>query len=202
MKRNFFQVTFNIILFLILSSIVGFFLNIVFTFTNSSNEINNANTVTFALFNDNFTTTFRVYIYKLTLLTSCISLILIIIEVVNRIRKDSLINYIKSIYQTFRMRYFLRQYQSNSSKPTDIMKTNHSNPILNSFNRSASKCIVDVHKEKTIVLLKVPNTQQAQKLLEERLESIQKEITSRHPHYYFSAPNRIGNQLWFIGTRR
>ncbi|EHQ8838792.1 hypothetical protein KI123_001370 [Enterococcus faecalis] len=202
MKRNFFQVTFNIIFFLIFISIVCFLLNVVFTWTDSSNETNNVNNVTLILFNDNFTNTFRTCIFNLALFASGISLILIIIEIVDRIQNDSLLNYAKSIYQTFRMRYFLRQYQSDSIKTTDILKTTHHNPILNSFNRSVSKCIVDIRKEKTTVLLKVPSTQQAQKMLEERIESIQKEITNRHPNYYFSSPNRIGNRLWFIGTQR
>lgn len=199
MKRNFFQFTFNVSFLFLFVSILCFSLNVVFNLTNPSNEIADVNLV---LFNKNFGTTIITYIHRMAILTSSTALSLIIVEVISRIRKDSLLNYAKSIYQTFRMRYFLRQYHSTPTETTGNPKGNHYNPILKSFNHAVSKCVVDIRKEKTIVLLNVPNTQQAQKLLEERMESIQKEITSRHPHYYFSAPNRIGNKLWFIGTRR
>ena len=199
MKRNFFQFTFNISFLLLFVSILCFSLNVVFNLTNPSKEIAD---VSLVLFNKNFSTTVITYIHRIAILTSSTALSLIAVEVISRIQKDSLLNYAKSIYQTFRMRYFLRQYHSTPTETTGSPKGNHYNPILKSFNHAVSKCIVDIRKEKTIVLLNVPNTQQAQKLLEERRESIQKEITSRHPHYYFSAPNRIGNKLWFIGTRR
>lgn len=195
MKRNFFQFTFNISFLLLFVSILCFSLNVVFNLTNPTD-------VSLVLFNKNFSTTVITYIHRIAILTSSTALSLIAVEVISRIRKDSLLNYAKSIYQTFRMRYFLRQYHSTPTETTVNPKGNHYNPILKSFNHAVSKCVVDIRKEKTIVLLNVPNTQQAQKLLEERIESIQKEITSRHPHYYFSAPNRIGNKLWFIGTRR
>lgn len=199
MKRNFFQFTFNISFLLLFISILCFSLNVVFSLTKPSNEIAD---VSLVLFSKNFSTTVITYIHRMMILTSSTALSLIAVEVISRIRKDSLFNYAKSIYQTFRMRYFLRQYHSTPTETTGSLKGNHYNPILKSFNHAVSKCVVDIRKEKTIVLLNVPNTQQAQKLLEERIESIQKEITSRHPHYYFSAPNRIGNKLWFIGTRR
>ena len=199
MKRNFFQFTFNISFLLLFVSILCFSLNVIFNLANPSNGIADVNLV---LLNKNFSTTVITYIHRIAILTSSTALSLIAIEVISRIRKDSLLNYAKSIYQTFRMRYFLRQYHSTPTETTGSPKGNHYNPILKSFNHAVSKCIVDIRKEKTIVLLNVPNTQQAQKLLEERMESIQKEITSRHPHYYFSAPNRIENKLWFIGTRR
>ncbi|EME3510561.1 hypothetical protein ACPTH1_03980 [Enterococcus faecalis] len=199
MKRNFFQITFNISFLLLFVSILCFSLNVVFNLTNPSKEIAD---VSLVLFNKNFSTTVITYIHRIAILTSSTALSLIAVEVISRIRKDSLLNYAKSIYQTFRMRYFLKQYHSTPTETTVSPKGNHYNPILKSFNYAVSKCVVDIRKEKTIVLLNVPNTQQAQKLLEERIESIQKEITSRHPHYYFSAPNRIGNKLWFIGTRR
>ena len=200
MKRNFFQFTFNISFLLLFVSILCFSLNVVFNLTNPSKKIAD---VSLVLFNKNFSTTVITYIHRIAILTSSTALSLIAVEVISRIRKDSLLNYAKSIYQTFRMRYFLRQYHSTPTETTGSPKGNHYyNPILKSFNHAVSKCVVDIRKEKTIVLLNVPNTQQAQKLLEERIESIQKEITSRQPHYYFSAPNRIGNKLWFIGTRR
>lgn len=199
MKRNFFQFTFNISFLLLFVSILCFSLNVVFNLTKPSKEIAD---VSLVLFNKNFSTTVITYIHRIAILTSSTALSLIAVEVISRIRKDSLLNYAKSIYQTFRMRYFLKQYHSTPTETTVSPKGNHYNPILKSFNHAVSKCVVDIRKEKTIVLLNVPNTQQAQKLLEERMESIQKEITSRHPHYYFSAPNRIRNKLWFIGTRR
>lgn len=76
------------------------------------------------------------------------------------------------------------------------------NPILRSFNRVVSKCTVDARKDSVSVFLKVPKTQQAQKLLREMEEHIKEEISSRNPKYYFSTPNREKSKLWFTGTKR
>ena len=76
------------------------------------------------------------------------------------------------------------------------------NPILRKFNRATSKCVVDVRNDSVTILIKYPKTQQSQKLLREMENYIKEEISSRNPEYYFSAPNRRGNKLWFKSTKR
>lgn len=132
------------------------------------------------------------------------AIVLIITELLERFLYDSIWNYFKSIYQTMRLRHFLEQDEKSESVITVDNQTTVTkfNPILKNFNKTVSKCTVDVRKESISVFIKYPSTQQAQKLLREMEAHIKEEISSRNPNYYFSSPNREGNKLWFKGTRR
>ena len=59
--------------------------------------------------------------------------------------------------------------------------------------------MVDVHKDKVKIFIKVPRMQQAQKLLKAMESDIKEEISSRHPEYYFSSPQRIRRHIWYEG---
>lgn len=143
------------------------------------------------------------YIQLLSFFLILLPTVLIIIELIQRFLKDSLWNYFKSIYQTFRMRQFLKQDEQHEPMNTIENQTfTRINPILKSFNHSVLGCTVDVRKETVTVLLAIPRTQQAQKLLKEMEDDIKEEISNRNPHYYFSSPHRKGNTLWFTGTKR
>ena len=101
------------------------------------------------------------------------------------------------------MRQFLKQdEQSEPMNTIENQTVTRINPILKSFNHSVLGCTVDVRKETVTVLLAIPRTQQAQKLLKEMEDDIKEEISSRNPSYYFSSPHRKGNKLWFTGTKR
>ncbi len=144
------------------------------------------------------------YTKTLAILLPLIATFLIIIELILRLFYDTPINYFKSAYQTIRLIQFLRQDENsqlafsidNSSTVTRF------NPILRKFNRATSKCVVDVRKDSVTIVIKYPRTQQAQKLLRDMEAYIKEEISSRNPEYYFSAPNRRGNKLWFKSTKR
>lgn len=133
-----------------------------------------------------------------------IAMFLITTELSSCLFYDSIWNYFKSIYQTMRLRHFLKQDEKTESVITVDNQTTVTkfNPILKNFNKIVSKCTVDVRKESISVFIKYPSTQQAQKLLREMEAHIKEEISSRNPNYYFSSPNREGNKLWFKGTRR
>ena len=148
-------------------------------------------------------TTLEYYIQLLSFCLIFITFLLIIIEIVQRLSKDSLWNYFKSIYQTSLMRQFLKQDEKSESMSTIENQTvTRINPILKNFNQSILGCTVDVRKETVTILLLVPRTQQAQRLLKEMEDDIKEEISSRNPNYYFSSSYRKGNKLWFIGTKR
>ena len=144
------------------------------------------------------------YTKNLAILLPLIALFLITIELILRAIYDKPANYFKSAYQTLRLIQFLRQDENsqlafsidNSSTVTRV------NPILRKFNRATSKCVVDVRKESVTIVIKYPKTQQAQKLLRNMESYIKEEISSRNPDYYFSAPDRKGNKLWFKSTKR
>ncbi|MCT1193504.1 hypothetical protein EFL90_02125 [Lactococcus lactis] len=199
MKKNFFMKTFNLTSKLLILSCISLFfsLSISFIWHHWGTIIKNffPNNTEFYLLK--IAEIFNNFLGAIIFL----SLLLIIIEVVKRIIHDSLINYFKSIIQTLRLRRFLRQ--SESIKYTDEGKKSVSlNPVIENFNRSAQKSIVNVSNKKIIVFLHIPNTGQAQKILIDLESQIVREISSYNLDYYFSQPNRIKNQLWIVGTKR
>lgn len=144
--------------------------------------------------------------YYIQLLSFCLILVpalLVIIELVQRFRSDSISNYFKSIFQTIRFRHFLKQdekIEAVSDKDNQTTKTGF-DPIIQSFNNSISKCTIDVRNSSVSVVMQYPKTQQAQKILREMTEQIKEEISSYNPGYIFSAPTREGDKLWFKATR-
>lgn len=143
------------------------------------------------------------YIQLLSFFLILLPSVLIIIELIQRFLKDSLWNYFKSIYQTSLMRQFLKQDEQFESMNTiENQAITRIKPVLKSFNHSILGCTVDVRKETVTILLLVPRTQQAQRLLKEMEDDIKEEISNRNPNYYFSSSYRKGNKLWFIGTKR
>ena len=205
MKKTFFQKTYNLISSLLFFGLISFILNF-------------ALNLLVKLFGDfdipSLDSTIIIIQDKLSLLenyTSQIAIILmlvavslIIIELTQRMFSDSILNYFKSVYQTIRLRQFLRQDENSESVITIDNQTTVTkfNPILKNFNQSVGKATVDVRKEAVVVFLKYPRTQQAQKLLRDMEAHIKEEIASRNPNYYFFSPNREGNKLWFKATRR
>jgi len=204
-KTNFFQRTFNITVILLTYSLL--FLLITLGFKLLYDLMENIQST----YLSNLFATIRYWIsqgeYYTKILSSLLSLIsvaLIIIELLLRSLYDTPVNYFKSAYQTIRLAQFLRQDENsqlafsidNSSTVTRF------NPILRKFNRATAKCVVDVRKDSVTIVIKYPKTQQAQKLLRDMEAYIKEEISSRNPDYYFSAPDRKGNKLWFKSTKR
>lgn len=205
MKKTFYQKTYNLISSLLFFGLISFILNF-------------ALNLLVKLFGDfdipSLDSTIIIIQDKLSLLenyTSQIAIILmlvavslIIIELTQRMISDNVLNYFQSVYQTTRLRQFLRQDENSESVITIDNQTTVTkfNPILKNFNQSTGKATVDVRKESVVVFLKYPRTQQSQKLLRDMEAHIKEEIASRNPNYYFSSPNREGNKLWFKATRR
>jgi len=125
------------------------------------------------------------------------------IDIIKRMIKDSIWNHFKSVYYTITFRHFLAQ--SDMTEDTSYWdksdNTKH-NPITQNFNKAIKKCVVDVHKDKVRIFIKVPRMQQAQKLLKAMESDIKEEISSRHPEYYFSSPQRIRRHIWYEGQKR
>lgn len=122
-------------------------------------------------------------------------------EFISRVLNDSLSNYVKSIVNTFGIRRFLSQRERVEIKSDSQEKTTV-NPILKDFNRAAGKAVVDIRKERVVVYLKLPHSQQAQKIMKDLENQLKEEISNRNPNYFFSSPNRVKNKLWLIGTKR
>lgn len=204
MKKTFFQTTYNLNASLIVLALLSFFFKIGINLLIQMIEATKLSGMQglFTTILDKLTT-LEYYIQQLSFCLIFITFLLIIIEIVQRLSKDSLWNYFKSIYQTSLMRQFLKQDEKSESMSTIENQTvTRINPILKNFNQSILGCTVDVRKETVTILLLVPRTQQAQRLLKEMEDDIKEEISSRNPNYYFSSSYRKGNKLWFIGTKR
>ena len=129
--------------------------------------------------------------------------LLVSLELVSRLLNDKVWNYFKSVYRTLSLRNFLYQSEHKEKIVTiEGQPITTYNPVNVTFNRAARKCVVDIKKDTVTVFLKVPKTQQAQKLLNEMIEQIKEEISNRNPDYFFSSEQRIGTNIWFEGKRR
>lgn len=204
-KKNFFQRTFNITVTLLIFGL--FFLCLTIGLRLLQDLIANAQSTYLSHLLETinqWASKGEYYTKILAILLPLIAVFLIIVELISRAIYDKPSNYFKSAYQTLRLIQFLRQDENsqlafsidNSSTVTRF------NPILRKFNRATSKCVVDVRKDSVTIVIKYPKTQQAQKLLRDMETYIKEEISSRNPEYYFSAPNRRGNKLWFKSTKR
>lgn len=204
MKKTFFQKSYNFISNLSLIGLIGIFFYFILKMLYRVIELYGLSQYSnkFILINEKIETVKQIiFVISISILT--ITLTLLIIELSHRIVKDSLWNYFKSVYQTIRIRQFLKQDELSETITFNENQTvTRFNPILREFNQSVSKCSIDIHNEEITVFMKIPKTQQAQKLLKDMEEHIKEEISSYNPNYYFSTPVRERNSLWFKGTKR
>ncbi|HFI0466228.1 TPA: hypothetical protein ACGOY9_001685 [Streptococcus suis] len=205
MKKSFFQKTYNLNINLII--LILLLLLLKFALLLLENQLGNIeieslqSSISFVQDKLNF---IAYFVQSLTLTLTSILVLSICTELFQRFTKDSILNYFKSIYQTIRLRQFLKQDEMSESinsidNQTTVTKFN---PILKNFNHAISSCTVDIRQDTLSVFIKYPRTQQAQKLLRDIEGHVKEEISGQNPDYYFSSSIREGNKLWYIGTRR
>ena len=101
------------------------------------------------------------------------------------------------------MRRFLVQSEHSDTVTTiEKAKVTRYNPVNKYFNQAVRQAIVDIRENKVTLLIHIPKTQQATRILKEMETLISEEISSRNSDYYFSPPERHGKWLYFIGTKR
>ncbi|ERH51132.1 hypothetical protein K4A81_03300 [Bacillus velezensis] len=119
-------------------------------------------------------------------------LILLVPEIVTRISKDSLGNWFKSFWVSYRLRRFL------------VRQTDHEGEgflKIQQHNRSIRKSVIDIRNKKITYIVKLPNDMQVQKLILEAKEILREEISSRFPDYTFSNFERYKHWLRIEGTK-
>lgn len=204
MKKTFFQKSYNFISNLSLIGLIGIFFYLFLKMLYQVIELYGLSQYNdkFILINEKIEMVKQlIFVSSNSILAT--TLTLLIIELSHRIVKDSLWNYFKSVYQTIRIRQFLKQDELSETITFNENQTViRLNPILREFNQSVSKCSIDIHNNEITVFMKIPRTQQSQKLLKDMEEHIKEEISSYNPNYYFSTPVRERNSLWFKGTKR
>ena len=205
MKKTFFQKSYNLISSLLFVGVISFILSFAFNLLiKLFGDFDIPSLNSFIIIIQNKLALLGSYTSQIATILVLIAVSLIIVELTQRMIRDSILNYFKSVYQTIRLRQFLRQDDKSESAFTIDNQTTITkfNPILKNFNQTAGKATVDVRKSTVVVFLKYPRTQQAQKILRDMEAHIKEEISSRNPNYYFSSPNREGNKFWFKATRR
>ena len=205
MKKTFFQKSYNLISSLLFVGLISFILSFAFNLlVKLFGDFDIPSLNSFIIIIQNKVSLLGSYTSQIATMLALVAVSLIIVELTQRIISDSILNYFKSVYQTIRLRQFLRQDDKSESAITFDNQTTITkfNPILKNFNQTVEKATVDIRKSTVVVFLKYPRTQQAQKLLRDMEAHIKEEISSHNPNYYFSSPNREGNKLWFKATRR
>ena len=124
-----------------------------------------------------------------------------LLEIYQRVKYDSISNLVKSIYQTIKLRKFLKQHQTHEDNKSFNQKANI-NPILKNFNSSAKHFIVDVRKNVVIAIFKIPTKQQANKILKDMEQQLKEEVSNLNPTYYFSNVQRFKKYIYIKGTIR
>lgn len=200
MKKTSFMKTFNLNLNLFMFSLLGFFLTLVTgVFAQKIGTLNKIAPLI----------KIPIYFEKFHEITWIVSLVLFLfltvlttIEIVTRIAQDSMFNYWRSIFSTFKLRRFCIQSERIEKTTTDTQNKPSINPIYQDFNKAIRKSAIDISNNQVLVYIKVPRSQQAQKILKDMEQLLKEEISSQNLDYYFSKPERIKNGLWFIGTKR
>lgn len=158
--------------------------------------------------------TYLTFLYQFVIMIHTISLYVSIIatslftalayyEFYLRLKQDNLANLWKSIRQTVAIRMFLNQNEHSETVTTvEQIQVTRYNPINKYFNKAVHKAIVDIREDKAVLLIRVPKTQQATKILKEMETLISEEISNRNLDYYFSRPERNGKWIYFVGTKR
>lgn len=205
MRKSFFQRNYNITIRLTFLGAISYLFSIASYLLNQAfDNVDIAKLKDYLIFVQDKLNILEYYAKLVATVVVGIALFLIVSEIIQRFFNDSVWNYFKSVYQTMRLRQFLKQDEKSKSVITidsQTMVTKY-NPILKTFNKAVSKCTVDVRKDSVTVFIRYPKTQQAQKLLRDMEAHVKEEVSSRNPDYYFSSPSRDGNRLWFVGTRR
>ena len=198
MKKTYFMRTFNLNLRLVLFSISTFIITVFLNFMSASFEKSSL----LPLFKlSNSISAFSNFTFELSVGLLSLVTLLTTLELINRFKSDSWINYFKSIKQTFNLRRFMRQSE-RSGKIVETQKVTIFNPINEKFNRAVRKSCIDVKNGEILVFIKIPSTQQTQKILKELEAQIKEEISNQNPEYIFSNFERHRNQLWLQGTKR
>lgn len=129
--------------------------------------------------------------------------VITLLEIVSRVAGDSLLNTLKSIAATFKLRRFLIQ---NPREQTSLAVPERQIPnvdkSVSQYNRAIKKSVVDISNQEINVSIRIPKQHQAQKFLNEVLPDIREHISNLYPEYVISSFDRNKYIYWLKGTKR
>lgn len=192
MKKTYFIKTFRInnslIVIAILSIMVRSLLEIMNILLLSDA---NSNLIHYTQFIKKYVLLFENSLDKAILIVLALLLLLILPELVFRITKDSLLNYIKSYWITFRLRKFLIK-QTNYEIESESKTQKH--------NLAIQKNVIDIRNDNILFIIKLPNDHEIQKSITDTTDGLREEISSLFPYYVFSSFERKKHLLILEGT--
>lgn len=192
MKKTYFIKTFRINNCLIITAILSIVVRILLEIMNIlllSDE--NSNLIDYTQFIKKYVLLFENSLDKTILIVLALLLLLILPELIFRITKDSLLNYIKSYWITFRLRKFLNK------------RTNYEIEIdskTQKYNLAIQKAVIDIRNDNILFIIKLPNDHEIQKSITDTTDGLREEISSLFPHYVFSSFERKKHLLILEGT--
>lgn len=199
-KKSYFMKTFNLVLNLFIFSIFG----LIFTLITGYLEPNIAEVKN--LLPSSQIPAYFDHLHDWLELATYLMIIGFIVlsafEIAPRIAHDSVLNLFKSVLGTFRLRRFATQSERVDKLTTDTQGKHTVNPIYQYFNRAIRKSVLDVTDNHVRVFIKVPHSQQAQKILTEMETALKEEISGRYPDYVFSNFTRGKASLWLESNKR
>ncbi|GAW99584.1 hypothetical protein [Secundilactobacillus mixtipabuli] len=142
--------------------------------------------------------------WKVTIIISVILTFLLAYEILLHAKRDRVSYLFSSVYKSWLLQRFLHYTETQirpiiySAQFTTISRT----PAIRSFNRAAQKAVVELNKNTITVFIKLPSSQQAQKIFKEMESDIREEISNRNPDYTISQPIRSKNLMRFDGTKK
>ncbi|MGT2965563.1 hypothetical protein [Streptococcus acidominimus] len=122
-------------------------------------------------------------------------MILITINIVNRILYDGLFNWFKSFLATYKLRKFMRLEESKE----DSRENNQSSKIYKQYNKLLKHCYVDLDYSECLILIKAPATVQVTDLLTKMLQKIRDYVANEYPDYKFSPFKKDGKYHICLG---
>lgn len=120
-------------------------------------------------------------------------LAMVLPELIERIKDDSLKNWIYSTWVSFRLRGFLIRQSDYEGEGTFKLQRH---------NKAIWKTVIDIRKVKITLVVKLPNDAQAQKMILEAEDILREEVSNRFPDYMFSNFERHYHWLKIVGTKK
>lgn len=130
-------------------------------------------------------------------------LLLLLPEIVVRIKKDSLKNLFRSWLGTWYFRRFLKQAPPLPTTETHTVNAfSNMNSTVFRFNRAIGKSVIEFTQDTLFLCIRMPKNAQAQQLLKQHEEPIKEHLASLYPEYIVATFVRQQFNLWLIGTKR
>ncbi|EAD2920005.1 hypothetical protein D5292_02770 [Listeria monocytogenes] len=192
MKKSFFLKTFktngDLLILLAMLAVVNLPIKFIVSFLKSET---NPSLIQYTQFLYKWLSIGLKWLDRATAITALILFLLLLPKLISRLTRDSLLNWGRSIWMTYRLRRFLlRKVQFDDDSESTVAL----------HNKSIRSAIIDIREDTVVFWMKLPNDYQAQKSVIDTRDILREEISNRFPYYVFSNFDRFKNWLQLEGT--